>query len=122
MILSKKQIDLFNDIVSPNVPNLSVEGSVQSGKTYDICFALIQYAQALSQYEKEQRKNPGYIKRKYYGAIIGWTTDTLNGNIVENLNDILENEFHLRKDKDYKLKFGNNDKYLKIYELGYLLW
>ena len=122
MILSKKQINLFNDIVSPNIPNLSVLGSTQSGKTYDICGALIQYAQVLRDYEKEQRKNPEYIRRNYYGAIIGWTTDTLNGNIVENLKDILENEYHLKKDKDYVLKFGNNEKYLKIYDIKFFFF
>ena len=122
MILSKKQINLFKDITSPNIPNLSVEGSTQSGKTYDICAATIQYAQALREYEKEQRKQPGYIKRKYYGAIIGWTTDTLNGNIVENLNEILQNEFNLKKDKDYVLKFGNNEKYLQIYGMKFFFF
>ena len=59
MILTKKQIDLYNDIVSPDVPEISVLGSTQSGKTYDICFALIQYASKLNEYEKEQRKIPG---------------------------------------------------------------
>ena len=77
MILSKKQIKLFNDIISPNVNNISVLGSTQSGKTYDICGALIQYANRLNQYEKEQRKQEGYIPREYNGAIIGWTTDTV---------------------------------------------
>jgi hypothetical protein len=61
MILSKKQIQLFNDIISPDVPGISVLGSTQSGKTYDICAALIQYAQALSKYEKEQRNKPDYV-------------------------------------------------------------
>jgi len=122
MILSKKQINLYKDIVAPNVPYLSVEGSTQSGKTYDICGALINYAQELRKYEKEQRQNPLYIPRKYYGAIIGWTTDTLNGNIVENLTEILENEYHLKKDKDYTLKFGNNEKYLKIYGVKFFFF
>ena len=71
MVLSKKQINLFNDIVSPNIPNLSVLGSTQSGKTYDICGALIQYARALWEYEKEQRKSLEYVEREYNGAIIG---------------------------------------------------
>lgn len=82
MILSKKQQQLRNDIVSPNIPNISVLGSTQSGKTYDICGAIIEYADKLNQYEQEQRKNLNYIPRDYYGAIIGWTTDTLKGNIV----------------------------------------
>ena len=122
MILSKKQIQLFNDIQSPNIPYLSVLGSAQSGKTYDICAAIVPYASNLRDYEKEQRKQPGYIARKYYGAIIGWTTDTLNGNIVENLHEILQNEYHLRKDKDYVLKFGNNEKYLKIYGIKFFFF
>ena len=122
MILSKKQIQLYKDITSPNVPYLSIEGSTQSGKTYDICAAMVNYAQVLRDYEKEQRKNPLYIARQYYGAIIGWTTDTLNGNIVENLNNILENEYHLKKGKDYELKFGNSEKYLKIYGIKFFFF
>ena len=122
MILSKKQINLYNDIISPNVPNISVEGSTQSGKTYDICAAMVEYSQALRDYEKEQRKNPKYIKREYYGAIIGWTTDTLNGNIVENIERILDEEYHFKKNKDYELKFGNTEKYLKIYNIKYFFF
>ena len=122
MILSKKQIQLYKDIISPNVPYLSIEGSTQSGKTYDICAAMVNYAQVLRDYEKEQRKNPLYIARQYYGAIIGWTTDTLNGNIVENLNNILETEYHLKKGKDYELKFGNSEKYLKIYGIKFFFF
>ena len=90
MILSKKQISLLNDIKSPNVPNISVLGSTQSGKTYDICLAMIQYAQELSKYEKEQRLKPDYVPREYNGAVIGWTTDTIKSNIVDNLVNILE--------------------------------
>ena len=56
MILSKKQNQLRNDIVSPNIPNISVLGSTQSGKTYDICVSLIQYADNLNRYEMDQRK------------------------------------------------------------------
>ena len=70
MILSKKQLQLRNDIVSEYKPNISVLGSTQSGKTYDICAALIEYAQALSKYEKEQRKQSDYVEREYNGAII----------------------------------------------------
>ena len=118
MILSKKQIQLYKDITSPNVPYLSIEGSTQSGKTYDICAAMVNYAQVLRDYEKEQRKNPLYIARQYYGAIIGWTTDTLNGNIVENLNNILENEYHLTYDHSlFKVtyKFINEDDYPDVH-------
>ena len=119
MILSKKQLKLYNDIISPNVPNLSVLGSTQSGKTHDICAALIQYAQNLNEYEKEQRKDPNYIKRDYYGAIIGWTTDTLKGNIVEPIESILKNEYHFTNGKEYTLKYGNSDRYLEIYGIRF---
>ena len=104
MILTKKQIDLYNDMVSPDVPEISVLGSTQSGKTYDICFALIQYASKLNEYEKEQRKTPGYVKREYYGGIVGWDTSSIKGNIVDNLVNILENEFHFKNGKEYVLK------------------
>ena len=90
---SKKQEQLFNDIISPNVPNISVLGSTQSGKTYDICLALIEYAQKLKKYEQKQREKDGYIPREYVGAIIGWTTDTVKSNIVDNLKNILEKKF-----------------------------
>ena len=119
MILSKKQIKLFNDIISPNVNNISVLGSTQSGKTYDICVALIQYANRLNQYEKEQRKQEGYIPREYNGAIIGWTTDTVKSNIVDNLENILKKEYHFTNGKEYILKFGQQDKYLEIYNMRF---
>ena len=115
MILSKKQISLYNDIISPYVPNISVLGSTQSGKTYDICFALIQYAKALNDYEQEQRKNPDYIPREYYGAIIGWTGDTIKSNIVENIENILEKQFHFKNGREYVLKYGMQEKYFEIY-------
>ena len=119
MILSKKQIQLFNDIISPNIPNLSVLGSTQSGKTYDICGALIQYAKNLNEYEKEQRKQEDYIPREYNGAIIGWTTDTIKSNIVDNLLNILEKEYHFTNGKEFVLKYGMQDKYLKIYNVKF---
>lgn len=119
MILSKKQISLYNDIISPNVPNLSVLGSTQSGKTYDICFALIQYARALNEYEKEQRKNKDYVPREYNGAIIGWTTDTVKSNIVDNLSNILEKKYKFKNGKEFVLKYGQQDKYLEIYGIKF---
>lgn len=115
MNLSKKQIKLYNDIISPNKPRISVLGSTQSGKTYDICFALIEYARNLMEYEKEQRKNPNYIPRDYEGNIIGWTTDTVKKNIVSNIEKVLNYEYHFKEGRDYELKFGQQDKYLKIY-------
>ena len=119
MILSKKQIQLYKDIISPNINNISVLGSTQSGKTYDICGALIQYAQALNNYEKEQRKIEGYIPREYNGAIIGWTTDTVKSNIVDNLTNILTKEYYFKNGKEYVLKFGQQDKYLEIYNIKF---
>lgn len=119
MILSKKQISLFNDIVSQNVPNLSVLGSTQSGKTFDICFALIQYAKELYNYELEQRQNEDYIPREYYGAVIGWTTDTIKSNIVDNLVNILEKEYKFTNGQEYTLKYGQQEKYLDIYGIRF---
>ena len=119
MILSKKQISLLNDITSPNIPNISVLGSTQSGKTFDICIAMIQYAQELSKYEKEQRLKPDYVPREYNGAVIGWTTDTIKSNIVDNLVNILEKVFHFTNGKEFTLKYGQQDKYLDIYGIKF---
>ena len=119
MILSKKQIQLYNDIISPNVPNISVLGSTQSGKTYDICVGLIQYACILNKYEQEQRKSLEYVEREYNGAIIGWTTDTVKSNIVDNLENILKKEYHFTNGKEYILKYGQQDKYLQIYNMKF---
>ena len=119
MILSKKQINLYNDIISPDIPNISVLGSTQSGKTYDICGALIQYASNLRDYERKQREKPDYIPREYNGAIIGWTTDTIKSNIVDNLVGILEKEYHFKNGKEFILKYGNSDKYLEIYGIRF---
>lgn len=119
MILSKKQIQLYNDIISPYIEKISVLGSTQSGKTYDICVALLKYADVLNQYEKEQRKKEDYIPREYCGAIIGWTTDTVKSNIVDNLENILTKEYKFKNGKEYILKFGQQDKYLQIYNVKF---
>lgn len=119
MILSKKQYELRTDIINPNIPNISVLGSTQSGKTYDIAGALIEYASKLNEYEQEQRKDKNYIPREYNGAIIGWTTDTVKSNIIDNLTNILEKEYHFKNGKEYDLKFGQQDKYLKIYNMKF---
>lgn len=119
MILSKKQLQLYNDIISENVPKISVLGSTQSGKTHDIVGALIEYSRRLNDYELKQRENKDYIPRDYYGAIIGWTADTIKSNIVEPLEKILNNEYHFRNGKEYILKFGQNEKYLEIYNIRY---
>ena len=119
MILSKKQLKLYNDIVSEDVPNISVLGSTQSGKTHDICGALIEYARRLDQYEQKQRESEKYIPREYYGAIIGWTTETIKSNIVEPLQKILEHEYHFTNGKEYVLKYGQNEKYFEIYNVRF---
>lgn len=119
MILSKKQINLFNDITSPNIPKISVLGSTQSGKTHCIDFSIIEYSKNLYEYEQEQRKDEKYIPRDYYGAIIGWTTDTIKSNIVDPLQKVLDNEYHFKNGKDYILKFGQNEKYFEIYGIRY---
>ena len=119
MILSKKQIQLFNDIVSENKPKISVLGSTQSGKTHCIDFSIIEYSKRLHDYEIEQRQNSDYIPRDYYGAIIGWTTDTIKSNIVEPLQKVLDNEYHFKNGKEYILKYGQNEKYFEIYGIRY---
>jgi hypothetical protein len=119
MILSKKQLKLYNDIISENIPSISVLGSTQSGKTHDICLALIEYARRLNEYEQEQRKNKDYIPREYNGAIIGWTTETIKSNIVDNIQNILEKEYHFKNGKEYDLRYGMQDKYLKIYNIKF---
>lgn len=119
LTLSKKQIQLYKDITSPDIPNISVLGSTQSGKTYDICLAIIEYAKNLRKYEREKREEEGYIKREYIGAIIGWTTDTIKSNIVDNLVNILENVYKFRNGKEYILKYGQQDKFLQIYDMKF---
>lgn len=119
MIASKKQLLLYNDIISPNIPRLSVLGSTQSGKTHIICASLIRYAQELALYEKEQREKEDYKPREYYGAVIGWTSDTIKGNIIEPIEKILQNEYHFTNGKQYVLKFGQYDKYLEIYGIRF---
>ena len=122
MIATKKQALLFNDIISPNVPEISVLGSTQSGKTHIIDNALIPYAKNLHDYEIEQRKCVAYVPREYYGAIIGWTTDTLKGNIVEILQNVLTNEYHFTNGKEYTLKFGNGEKYFEIFGIKFFFF
>lgn len=107
MKLSKKQNQLRNDIISRNVPEIYVLGSTQSGKTFIIAEAIIEYAQALYNYDPE---------KQYYGAIVGWTIETLKGNIVEVLEMHLHN-FGLTNGKDYDLKWNNDDKSLSIYNI-----
>lgn len=119
MKLSKKQIKLYNDIISEYKPKISVLGSTQSGKTFDICFALVEYASKLHQYEMDMRKNKDYIARDYEGVIIGWTTDTVKKNIVSNIERLLNVEYGFKSGKEYELKFGQQEKYLKIYDIKF---
>ena len=74
LTLSKKQSQLLNDIISPNLTEIYVLGSTQSGKTFDICLGCILYAQTLYNY------NPN---ETYFGSITGWSLETLKGNILE---------------------------------------
>lgn len=114
MKLSKKQKQLYNDITGTEVQNISVLGSVQSGKTYDICSAIPTYAMNLREYANQTGE-----KREYIGAIIGWTSDTLKGNIADVIENYLINECGFKKDKDYILKWGNGEKYLVIYGIKF---
>ena len=107
MKLSKKQNQLRNDITSEYVPEIYVLGSTQSGKTFIIAEAIIEYAEKLYQYDPN---------KQYYGAIVGWTIETLKGNIVEVLEMHLKN-FGLVNGKHYELKWNNDDKSLSIYNL-----
>lgn len=107
MKISKKQNQLRNDIKEQNVPEIYVEGSTQSGKTFIIAEATIEYAQELYNYDPT---------KQYYGAIVGWTIETLKGNIVEVLEMHLKN-FGLTNGKDYNLKWNTDDKSLSIYNL-----
>lgn len=117
LTLSKKQQQLLNDIINPNIHEIYVLGSTQSGKTYDICLACILYAQVLYKHSPNER---------YYGAIIGWSITTLKGNIVEPLENFLQGMGLKRKKKgkgDYDLRWGgDDDKYLEIYNIKYLFF
>lgn len=107
MPYSKKQIQLWNSIVSKNVPEIYVLGSTQSGKTFIIAKAIIEYAQKLYEYDPN---------KQYYGAIVGWTIETLKGNIVEVLEQHLQKEGNINK-RDYTLTWNTDDKSLIMYNL-----
>lgn len=109
LVLSKKQQNLLNDILSPNKPEIYVLGSTQSGKTFDICLSIILYAEQVYNY------NPN---ETYFGSITAWSLETLKGNIVEPLKKFL-NDMGLVKDKDYILKWQSDDKYFEIYNIRY---
>lgn len=107
MKISKKQNQLRTDIISQDVPEIYVLGSTQSGKTFIIAEAIIEYAQALYEYDP---------KKQYYGAIVGWTIDSLNGNIVEVFQRHFD-ELGFKNGKNYILKWNNDEKSLSIYNL-----
>jgi PBSX family phage terminase large subunit len=103
MEISKKQNSLREDIVARDKPEIYVLGSTQSGKTFIIAEAIIEYASLLHEYDPD---------KQYYGAIVGWTIETLKGNIVEVL------EQHLKEmGKRYKLVWNNDEKSLYLWNL-----
>jgi PBSX family phage terminase large subunit len=109
--ISSKQKALKESIISQNIPKIFVEGSTQSGKTFIIAYSILLYAQELYKYDPYTQ---------YSGAIIGWSVDTIKGNIV----DVMENFLNYmgfkkkegKKKGDYILKYGE-EKYLKIFNL-----
>lgn len=112
MILSKKQQNLLNDIKAPDIPEIYVLGSTQSGKTYDIALGTILYAQELYNYNKNET---------YYGAIIGWSVETLKGNILDVMESHLQKFGMKRAYKgkgDYEIKWGGNEeRYIKFWNI-----
>ena len=107
MSYSKKQIQLWNSIVSKDIPEIYVLGSTQSGKTFIIAKAILEYAEKLYNYDPN---------KQYYGAIVGWTIETLKGNIVEVLEQHLQKEGNVNK-RDYTLTWNTDDKSLQIFNL-----
>ena len=107
MQISPKQNSLRKDIAGKDKPEIYVLGSTQSGKTFIIAEALIEYAQELYNYDPN---------KQYYGAIVGWTIETLKGNIVEVLEQHLTT-FGLKNKRDYTLTWNTDDKSLTIYNL-----
>ena len=105
--LSKKQNLLRSLIVSQNIPEINVLGSTQSGKTFSCNLAITEYAEKLYNYAPTE---------KFNGAIIGWTTDTLKRNVADNIVDNLKS-MGFKKDKDYIFKWGQQEKFLEIYNL-----
>lgn len=109
MTISPKQQKLFNTIIEPGDREIYVQGSVQSGKTFIISLAIIEYTKQVYEYDPEQN---------YIGAIVAWDLDTLKGNIVDVIENFM-NELGYVKGKDYELKFGGNDKYFKFLNIKY---
>jgi Cdc6-like AAA superfamily ATPase len=109
MEISKKQNSLREDIIAKDKYEIYVLGSTQSGKTFIISEALIEYSQALHNYDPN---------KQYYGAIIGWTISALDGNIVEALKLHL-NSFGLKNNRDYKLVWKNEEKSISLFNIKY---
>lgn len=107
MKISEKQNEVKETILNEKTRRISILGSVQSGKTYIISYSVIMYAQSLYNYSPDTL---------YYGAIIGWTTGTLKGNVVDVIQNFLD-ELGYRKNIDYELKYGADEKYLKLFNL-----
>lgn len=105
---SYKQAMLWNDIISPNKPEIYVLGSTQSGKTFVITKAIMEYAEKLWKYDSN---------KQYYGAIVGWTIETLKGNIVEVLEQSLKKFPRNKNKKSFNLVWNNDDKSLTIWNL-----
>lgn len=110
--LSKKQNKLRELIVSPNIPEIDVLGSTQSGKTFSCNLAVPEYAEALYKYTP---------KEKFYGAIIGWTTDALKRNVADNMVEMLDKQ-GFKKDKGYLFKWSQQEKFLEIYNIRFFFF
>lgn len=110
--LSKKQNKLRELIVSPNIPEIDVLGSTQSGKTFVGNLSLVEYAKNLYEYDHT---------KKFKGAIIGWATDTLKRNVVDDMVDMLKkmglSQGTTRKKGDFVFSWGQSEKYIELYNL-----
>ena len=104
-MLSLKQVKLWQDIVAEHKPEIYVLGSTQSGKTYVISRAVLDYMKHLHNYDPY---------KQYYGAIVGWTIETLKGNILEVLEWSLKNDGNT---DEYKLTWNNDDKSLNLWNI-----
>lgn len=111
--ITSKQEALKEAIIKQDLNEIYVLGSTQSGKTFIICYSIILYAQALYKYDPQGN---------YNGAIVGWSIDTIKGNIVDVLELFLKSMGYKKKERgkkgDYELKYGSGDeKYLKIFNI-----
>lgn len=110
--ISKKQNQLKEAILDEKIRKILVLGSVQSGKTYIICYSIILYAQALHNYDPDTL---------FYGAVVGWSIDSIKGNIVDVLSNFLDGLGYRKADGkrkgDYELKYGSDEKFLKLFNL-----